>query len=249
MCRRRRSVIENQVKSSATTRRAFCRRKNPPVPQSWGCAVAVQVAVMNGSRSRPWCRPADSGKIPELSPLPTKHSNWSVKSAYCRGFRHSAAVLHVQPAFPGHGEYAGQIGESLPAWPGPAVQQALHAERLELDVAEFDLAGVELEADVAAAERGGVGVVEHDLAAKLDDKMAPLGGHVEGLPVAAAVLAIDGLPLDEAAGWKRVCARVRDVQLIAAGFHVGWDRRRPQENAAIGSKAKSTNWKSPTGWS
>ncbi len=201
-------------------------------------AVAVQVAVMNLAFV------AVHGVARQTAEKDSRIEPLAVDEAFQLereirilplAFEHSAAVLDVQPAFPGHGEYAGQIGECLPAGQVPAVQQALHAERLELDVAEFDLAGVELEADVAAAERGGVGVVEHDLAAKLDDKMAPLGGHVEGLPVAAAVLAIDGLPLDEAAGWKRVCARVRDVQLIAAGFHVGWDRRRPQENAAIGS--------------
>ena len=81
-------------------------------------------------------------------------------------------------------------GKHLPAGQVAAVENALQPQRLELDVAKLDAAGVELQADQAAAQRLGIDVVEHLLAVELDDEMAPFGRTVNVRHSAAVVIAL-----------------------------------------------------------
>ena len=98
-------------------------------------------------------------------------------------------------------------------------------------------AGVELQADVAAADRGGIGVFQDRLAVELDGALAAVERGLERLPLAGPLghfLAFQAA--DEAAGGERIVGR-GDVQLVALRLDVvhADDRRGPQEDAAVGA--------------
>jgi len=95
------------------------------------------------------------------------------------GFQRAAARAgDVDFAFVIHGEGALAFGMVFPAGQVLAVEERRQAERLELDVFELALAGVELQADVTAAHWLGIGVFEDRFAVELDGGFGAVESHL-----------------------------------------------------------------------
>ena len=100
------------------------------------------------------------------------------------GFEENGGAIHIKPG---------------------AVEKALAAQRLELDVAELGLPLAELQPDESTAKRAGIGVLKHHLAVEFHGEIGPVGGDLEGLPTGVVMGGLDSLALDETAGRPVLC--------------------------------------------
>ena len=131
------------------------------------------------------------------------------------------------------------LGKHLPAGQVLAVENAFQSQRLELDVAKFDRPAVELQSDVATADRRRIGVIEHPLAVERHGEMPSFGPHFIAAPITVRRHLLCFLTIHEAAGRKRAYRFVGDVQLVAILGRVRWHQRRSQEDAAIGRAGRA----------
>src|SRR5205823_2533555 len=132
--------------------------------------------------------------------------------------------------FRGNGENALFSGKYPPARQVPPIEDRLHPERPELDVAKRDLPLVQLQADAAAANRPDIGEVEDLLFVDLDNEVPAAGGDVNSLPIVAVKILACFLPSDETAGIERADTRPGNIQLVAILNRVGGNFGGSQEH-------------------
>ena len=152
------------------------------------------------------------------------------------GFELAGSVFHVDFASGSDGKDAFFLlaGQNFPAGQVLAIKEVFEAQGFEFDVAKFDFAGVELQADVTTLQGLGVGEVEDDFVVEFHFALIALHGDVEGSPAIGFAGTCHLFSLNETAGGEGVVGR-GNVQFVAVGGGVGGNGGSVQENAAVGA--------------